>query len=244
MSVFIHQNESFKHCFTEFDFDISHWQQDPHTIQLTGGRGASFKVIIQNQPLVLRHYLRGGMVAALLKDQYLWRGISNSRPFREQWVIKHALQHHLPVPEVVAFMLRKKGLYYRAAIISRFIPNQGTLAGWLYEHPLDNHGWQQIGGIIRCMHDAGIEHVDLNANNILIDKEMRFHLIDFDKATIKNRQGSWTSSNLSRLLRSLHKIQKQREMSGLTFHFNQQHWQALLQGYHEPDESIQDIDPE
>lgn len=241
MSVFIQQDESFNHRFTEFDFDIAYWQQDPHTVQLTGGRGASYKIVIQGQALVLRHYLRGGMMAALLEDRYLWSGVSNSRPFREQLVINHALQHDLPVPEVVAFMLRKTGLYYRAAIISRYISNQGTLASWLYDHRMDNHSWQHIGQLIRRMHDAGIEHVDLNANNILIDQDMAFHLIDFDKAKIRSAMGSWSSANLTRLLRSLHKIQNQRESSNLAFHFNPHHWQALLQGYHEPDESIPDI---
>ncbi len=237
MSVFIQQDESFNHRFTEYDFDIAYWQQDPHTVQLTGGRGASYKIVVQGQALVLRRYLRGGMVAALLQDRYLWSGVSNSRPFREQLVIKHALQHHLPVAEVVAFMLRKKGLYYRAAIISRYIPNQGTLASWLYHQKLEADDWQRIGRLIRRMHDAGIEHVDLNANNILVDMEMGFHLIDFDKAKIKKTQDGWRSGNLTRLLRSLHKIQNQRESAGSAFHFNQHYWQSLLQGYHAPDES-------
>ena len=237
MSVFIQQDESFNHHFTEYDFDIAYWQQDPHTVQLTGGRGASYKIVVQGQALVLRRYLRGGMVAALLQDRYLWSGVSNSRPFREQLVIKHALQHHLPVAEVVAFMLRKKGLYYRAAIISRYIPNQGTLASWLYHQKLEADDWQRIGRLIRRMHDAGIEHVDLNANNILIDQEMNFHLIDFDKAKIRQAEGDWATQNLTRLLRSLHKIQGQRESLNTAFHFNQQHWQILLQGYHEPVQS-------
>ena len=244
MSVFIQQDESFNHRFSEYDFDIAYWQQDPHTVQLTGGRGASYRIVVQGRALVLRHYLRGGMVAALLQDRYLWSGVSNSRPFREYVVIKHALQHQLPVPEVVAFMLRKNGLYYRAAIISRFIPNQGTLASWLYEQNLAHHDWQRIGRLIRRMHDAGIEHVDLNANNILVDMDMGFHLIDFDKAKIRKTQGGWTLDNLTRLLRSLHKIQNQRDSAGSAFHFNQQVWQSLLQGYHAPDESNPGIESE
>lgn len=240
MSVFIQQDQHFDHQFIEDDFDIAHWQKESGTRQLTGGRGASYKIVIDEQPLVLRHYLRGGMVAALLHDRYLWTGLTGSRPFREQAVINHALQHQLPVPGVAAFMLQKSGLFYRAAIISHFIPNQGTLASLLYSQSLNDENWQQIGRLIRRMHLSGIEHVDLNANNILVDEALDFHLIDFDKANIKKSIAGWAADNLQRLLRSLNKIQNQRELSSQPFHFNQQNWQALLLGYHEPVESIPD----
>jgi 3-deoxy-D-manno-octulosonic acid kinase len=238
MSVYIQQDQHFDYQFIEGDFDIAHWLHDKNTVQLTGGRGASYKILIDEQPLVLRHYLRGGMVAALLNDRYLWTGLTGSRPFREQAVINHALQHQLPVPKVVAFMLQKRGIFYRAAIISHFIPNQGTLASLLYSQSLNNENWQQIGRLIRRMHVSGIEHVDLNANNILVDEALGFHLIDFDKANIKKSIDGWCTDNLQRLLRSLNKTQNQRELSSQPFHFSQQNWKALLQGYHEPDESI------
>ena len=231
MPVIIHQNPEIAYRFTQADFDVSRWASDAQAVPLAGGRGASYRIPIDGRHYVLRRYLRGGLMASLLQDRYLWTGLTHSRPFREQRVLERALDQHLPVPKVAAYQLQRRGLFYRAAIISTYIPNRGTLASWIAEEELPVQQWQALGALIRRLHQAGIDHADLNANNILIDDSMGFHLIDFDKARLRSSGAGWAKGNLQRLLRSLLKIQAQRLSQKLDFHFHDEHWQQLLQGY-------------
>ena len=48
-----------------------------------GGRGAVWRVDTPAGRAVLRHYRRGGLVARLVRDHYLWLGASRTRCRRE-----------------------------------------------------------------------------------------------------------------------------------------------------------------
>ena len=88
--------------------------------------------------------------------------------------------------------------------------------------------WQTIGACIRRFHDASVYHADLNARNILIDSQSKLvYLIDFDKGCIRHLGESWKASNLARLQRSLLKFKSLNQV----FYFDQQNWDALLDGY-------------
>jgi 3-deoxy-D-manno-octulosonic acid kinase len=229
--VIIEQDVHIQHQFQQQDFDIERWQSIPGSEVLAGGRGASQKIVIDQQALVLRRYLRGGFMARLLKDLYLWTGIRQTRPWREREVVQYALQQGLPLAPVSAFNVQRNLFFYRAAIISRYLPNQGTLASCLYEAEIEETQWHELGNLIKNMHRSGINHADLNANNILIGEQQDFYLIDFDKARIMQGTGAWAENNLNRLLRSLNKIKHSRSEQGLAFNFSSQHWAAFLSGY-------------
>jgi 3-deoxy-D-manno-octulosonic acid kinase len=226
----IWQDERIGHRFVEQDFDLDHWTRQADTQLLGGGRGGSVRFDLEGKSYVLRRYLRGGKMAALLKDRYLWGGRDSSRPAREQRAIERAMQHGLPVPPVAAWLTQRSGLYYRAAIISRFIPNLGTVASFLGERALADDRWSALGALIRRLHEAGIFHADLNANNILIDTHDEFHLIDFDKAVLDG-DANLGQDNLARLLRSLNKIGRGREADGKPWHFREEDWTQLQAGY-------------
>lgn len=227
----IKQNEGIEYRFTSEDFELDIWRSRQGSQILSGGRGGSQKIQLKGEWYVLRQYLRGGMVARLLEDRYAWSGLKHSRPYLEQLAVEHGIQHDLPVPEIAAFRLIHSGLFYRAAIISRFIPNRGTLASYLFTRQLPDAKWSELGTLIKRMHEAGINHADLNANNILIGENSGFHLIDFDKAEIMPEYGDWAHGNIHRLLRSLKKIQLQRNMARLPFRFRIEHWRELVRAY-------------
>lgn len=229
--LIIEQSDNVNHQFTDDDFKLSRWLSDENSVALSGGRGASQKILIQGQACVLRHYLRGGLVARVLHDQYLWTGHKHSRPYLERRAVQHALLHQLPVPEVVAYRIQQTGLIYRASIISQYINNQGTLATYLYDNNMPDDNWFALGELIRRLHQAGIFHADLNANNILINAEGNFNLIDFDKAEIVISTEKKLEKNIQRLLRSVKKIQGIREQQKLPFHFTTQQWNQFLAGY-------------
>jgi len=228
--LIIKQSESISHQFRANDFDLSYWRPKKGTVELAGGRGASQKIVIDGESYVLRLYLRGGLIARFLHDQYIWTGLNRTRPFVEQQAVRHALKHNLPVPEVVAFSVQKNGLLYRASIISRYINNEGTLASFLYGHELAEKKWFELGQLIKSLHQANLYHADLNANNILIDDAGKFYIIDFDKARINIPPGDSAEKNVHRLLRSLIKIQKFRQEQKQPFHFDLKQWQYLLEG--------------
>jgi tRNA A-37 threonylcarbamoyl transferase component Bud32 len=88
--------------------------------------------------------------------------------------------------------------------------------------------WRAIGAAIARLHRHGVDHADLNAHNILLDKNAAVSVIDFDRGRLR-APGAWTASNLSRLQRSLTKI-----AAGLPpDRYTPDSWQQLLAGYQE-----------
>ncbi len=213
------------------DFDLAYWRNQQDSMALAGGRGASQKIQLAGESYVLRHYLRGGLVARVLTDQYVWTGLRNSRPWRENAIVEQALQSGLPVAAVAAYCIQRSGLFYRAAIISRYIDNRGSLAQCLGRAALDSSNWRDLGKLIRRLHQAGIYHDDLNANNILVTANNDFYLIDFDKAKRIPAGSAKGEQNLRRLLRSLQKIAGQQQQQQREFHFSSSHWQSMLDAY-------------
>ena len=59
--------------------------------------------------------------------------------------------------------------------------------------------------MIRRFHNEGLDHVDLNARNILIDDRDMPWLIDLDRCRLRD-PGRWQTGNLARLERSLEKF--------------------------------------
>jgi len=152
---------------------------------------------------VLRHYRRGGLVARVLKDQYLWRGAQYTRAFCEADILNWMHVRGLPVPRAIAAAVWRRGgwtgVFYRAAIIVEYLPDTTPLAARLH-HP------QAVAQAIAAMHQAGVWHADLNAFNILLDGAGKVWLIDFDRARRCTMTPARRENNLHRLRRSLVKV--------------------------------------
>ena len=195
----------------------------------SGGRGGAWFVESDLAPLVLRHYRRGGLMASLSERTYLFTGYERTRSIAEFRLLLQLKALDLPVPEPVAATVWKHmGLWYRAAILVRRIPGAVTLP----EVPSlqDQALWQQLGLTIRRFHDQGVNHVDLNCDNILVANNQIF-LIDFDrckleKATGEELESSWRKRNLDRLRRSVDK-----RCLHLSAELRDKLWQSLLVGY-------------
>jgi 3-deoxy-D-manno-octulosonic acid kinase len=157
---------------------------------------------------VLRRYRRGGLIGKVLFDRYL----CSSRPFRELAGLARARTLGVPVPEVIGASSTRSGLlWHRGRIATRLIPGSWTLPLCIGDNRNDAalvaYVLKRAGGAIRKMHEAGIDHADLNMNNILVDKKGAVYIIDFDKATMHPELGQRRRiRNLRRLLRSLRKL--------------------------------------
>jgi 3-deoxy-D-manno-octulosonic acid kinase len=169
-----------------------------------GGRGAAWFVDGPFGPAVLRHYLRGGWMARLSRDAFLWRGESAGRSFLEFHLLRRLRALGLPVPAALAAAQRRRGWRYRAAILVARIPGVRPFAAMARAQGA-TAPWEAVGAAIAACHRHGAHHADLNANNLLVDDAGAVHLIDWDKGRIEAAPGAWCGRVLARLERSLRK---------------------------------------
>ena len=207
-------------------FNRAYWQAKAEYENVIAGRGGSIKIYLDGNPAILRQYLRGGMFTRVSTDRYLWLGRGRTRAWREWSVLKLALEADMPVPTPLGICVCRNGLSYRAAIITAYIENSETLAERIVHRALGHETWHRLGLLLKQFQEQNFRHADLNANNILIDLQQRFYIIDFDKARIMNSLDDWQWLPLRRLQRSLEKIGRQQNI-----HYRSTDWQALIDGY-------------
>jgi 3-deoxy-D-manno-octulosonic acid kinase len=219
-------DESSIHKLESHHFDASYWQDKPGFSRIDGGRGGSVKILIDGQVAMLRQYLRGGLIARFLTDQYLWLGKRKTRPWQEWTILKLAKEAALPVPKPLGIRVIRTGFYYRAALMTDFFEDTETLAETLTHNSLSQESWFQLGRLLKQFQVKGFRHADLNANNILMDHQGHFFVIDFDRARMMTALGDWQWNPLYRLQRSLDKISRTSHL-----HYGDDDWQAFMDGY-------------
>lgn len=189
-------------------FSPAHWGSHARPVH-SGGRGGAWFVDAPFGPAMLRHYLRGGMAARISRDRYLWQGEARVRSFAEYRLTDALLQRGLPVPRPIAAHYQREGLSYRAAILLDRLPDVRTFSRCIDARG-DDAPWEEAGRLIARFHLAGLDHADLNADNLLFDDSGRGWMIDFDRGRLRKPGDAWRRNNLARLLRSLHKLRGAR----------------------------------
>lgn len=184
-------------------FDPTWWQERGAVRAELGGRGQALLIDTPTGDLVLRQFRRGGLVAGLLDDRYVWCGRDRSRSFREFRLLKSLHERGLPVPRPVAASVERLGLYYRAGLLTRLIPNARELA--VLAADLSINQWQQLGDTLNDFFAAGLRHPDLNARNLLMDCDGRWFLLDLDRARLVAGRTDGRAMR-RRLARSLEKL--------------------------------------
>ncbi|WP_114325009.1 3-deoxy-D-manno-octulosonic acid kinase [Candidatus Colwellia aromaticivorans] len=214
--------------------DVSYWQKKNTITGSAQGRGTTWFVKHSGKPSkqekhwVLRHYYRGGLIGKIISDSYWFTSQKNTRAAREFDLLTYMQKLALPAPKPIACRVTRHGLFYSADLLSSRIEHAQDLVALLSKTTLSDALWKKIGITIKRFHDNNIYHHDLNAHNILIDKDDNVFLIDFDRGEVrKNDQASWQQANMARLQRSFLK-----EFNKLpTFHWQDDNWRLLLEGY-------------
>ena len=118
----------------------------------------------------------------------------------------------------------RRGLLYTGDLATLKITDARPFADYLADKRHDAV-WRAVGAMIQRFHLWGLNHVDLNANNILVDSTGKCWLIDFDRCRKMPADGpaDWQAGNLERLKRSIRKLTGEDIRNNL--------WQALLNGY-------------
>lgn len=210
-------------------FNPQRWGRAARAVS-DGGRGSAWFLEHGDQQWVLRHYRRGGLPGRLIHRDYLFLGRDRVRSVREFRLLNQLHREGLPVPRPVSAYYRRRGPIYRAALLIERLVDTRPLSTFTApeHHPL----WTLAGRCLRRFHEAGVEHADLNATNILVHSDSgRVFLIDFDRGR-RHRQhrpdAPWKAANLRRLERGLYKHWPQNARTG-----PESLLEALLTGYRE-----------
>lgn len=196
-------------------FTADYWRERGLIVGEAPGRGSSlFLQATPTEQWVLRPYRRGGMVAKLSQKRYLWTGRERTRAFRELRLTAALFEQGLPVPRPVASSVTCYGLTYEAALITVRIAGARALAELLTQGVADETLLQRVGNMIKRFHQAGLDHVDLNARNILVDEKGKPWLIDLDRCRLRP-VGKWQADNLARLERSIAKFAPSSQVGNL-----------------------------
>jgi 3-deoxy-D-manno-octulosonic acid kinase len=209
-------------------FEPGHWADAPVAPGSSGGRGLTRYIRCEGEDCVLRHYHRGGMIARIVNDGFLWTGEERTRSFAEWRLLARIHQAGLSAPRPLAARYVRRGLLYRADLITVQIPGVVPLSARLSRGALGRYLWQRIGACVARFHRAGFFHADLNAHNIQVNDSEEIFLLDFDRGRALAGGGPWQGRNLQRLHRSLTKISRDGSAS-----FGDADWAALLEGYRE-----------
>jgi 3-deoxy-D-manno-octulosonic acid kinase len=150
-----------------------------------GGRGTVRYFDGDGVHWVLRRYLRGGMAARLARDRFLWLGEDRTRSFR-------------------AARYRRGFASYRAELMTGLLPGVESLTAMVAAGRMDDARWAAVGRCLRRFHDAGVQHADLNSDNIMLDGDGGIWVLDFDRGRLR-KPGAWRERVLDRLARSIAK---------------------------------------
>lgn len=186
-----------------------------------------WRVRVNDVVAALRHYRRGGMVRRVVRSAYLWTGLERTRAFREWRLLAALYAEGLPVPRPLAARVVRGGLWYRADLLTEWLPATRSLVSLLADGEPNAETWRQVGRTLRRFHAAGVWHADLNAHNILVDQAGGVYVVDFDRGRRRPLDGRWARANLSRLRRSLEKV----HATGRALYYTRAGWSALLDGY-------------
>lgn len=198
------------------------WQQGDKVIGSATGRGTTWFVQLEQTQGALRHYRRGGLFGKLVADSYWFTGWEKTRSYQEFMLLNLLRQSGVNVPRPIAARVQKQGLLYQADLLSEKVANARDLVSILQEGPISTELYRKIGQEIRKMHDAQVNHTDLNIHNILIDDQEKVWIIDFDKC-LQQSGNSWKQANFSRLKRSFEKELVKRKI-----HWNKEQWQQII----------------
>lgn len=186
-------------------FDLEHWRARGIVTAHGGGRGSIHFIEDRGRRWALRHYLRGGVVARLVRERFLFLGEDQTRSFVELRLLATLMEKGLPVPAPVAARYRRGLCTYVAELITERLFGAASLIEMLRAGRMNEARWVAIGRCLRRFHDAGVQHADLTANNIMLGGQSEVWLLDFDRGRLRE-PGDWREAVLDRLERSLAKV--------------------------------------
>ncbi len=181
--------------------DFFNCKQNETSEFLQGRVVPQFTSIPESGRVVVKSYKRGGLISCINKEKYFNFGKIRSR--KEFEFFMNAKQAGVTVPTPVVYASRGFP-FYKAWLVTKEIPGYSSFVEICRDEKKKAMGLiPEISHNIKLLIKNAIHHVDLHPGNILIDKNNKPHIIDFDKAyyyskdktkLIKKYQQRWTKA--------------------------------------------------
>jgi RIO-like serine/threonine protein kinase len=148
-----------------------------------GGRTSVTVIRLQGiGSVVIKHYRRGGAIRYLITKRYLKCG--KTRCQVEYELLQKVRSLGINAPEPVAFAYRGR-LFYQCWLITREVRDHQTLAQLSRSNKEQalmamKSVIEQVSMLIKNK----ILHADLHPGNVIVDRQSRVYLLDFDKGSI------------------------------------------------------------
>lgn len=156
---------------------------------------------------VVKRLFHGGALAPLTGDRFLspLRFLTNLR------AVDELAAAGIPTPRIVFVAWRRIAGWVRGEIGSELVPGARDASDILFGAEELPPEWpalvDDIAGLVRRLHAAGVLHRDLNLRNFLIATDGQVSILDLDK--VRRFPGGLPAGlrrrNLDRLVRSVHK---------------------------------------
>jgi 3-deoxy-D-manno-octulosonic acid kinase len=172
------------------------------------GRSALARIDLGSEGrAIVRALQRGGLLGKWVRKLSL----DPRRAEAELRVSAQAAARGARVLEVLAAVTRKAPGGYHHGLVTREVEGARDLLAVLRSTPGRRDRWRTLeaaGEAVRLLHEAGVDHVDLNVKNILLRPSGEALVIDLDKCRLGPGPAPWSvrRANLLRLLRSWVKL--------------------------------------
>ena len=148
---------------------------------VTAGRGKIAFIERSGRRVALKQLRRGGVAGALWRDRFS----SRARLTANLSIPKLARERGVATPAALALLVvcGPPGLW-RGWLAIESVNAARNMSQRVLELPQTPQEWAEALSAARGLHDAGIEHPDLNLGNLLIDEGGRGWVVDLDGCTV------------------------------------------------------------
>ena len=149
-----------------------------------GALGGRAEIIQENiaglGSVVIKRYMRGGLLRYIVRQKYLRIGASRSE--REFEILEQVRALGIAAPEPVAW-INRGGFLYETWLVTKEVPGHQTLADISLEDEARAADLiPQVVTGIRKLIELGLWHLDLHPGNVLVDEAGHAIFLDFDRA--------------------------------------------------------------
>ena len=177
----IYFSDDYKNFDPKEILNILHHPQQKNS-NILGGRG-SIKVgdLKDIGPVVIKEFFRGGFFGNINKNYFLVS--KRIRPQIEYEFILKAKNLGINVPEPIGYFSRGT-IFYRGWLIMKMINIKSNFADLsMKENQFTRELMPKLIEYFEKLIENRIFHSDLHPGNVLVDKDNKLFLIDFDKAS-------------------------------------------------------------
>jgi 3-deoxy-D-manno-octulosonic acid kinase len=166
----------------------------------SAGRGRIAFVDSSGGRLTLKQLRRGGLAGALWRERFL----SRERLTANLSTPALARERGVSTPAAMALLLvgGPPGLW-RGWLALETVPRARDMMQCVLQQTQTTAVWAEVLGVARSLHDAGIEHPDLNLGNLLFDEAGKAWVIDLDGCTVHS-----VALDVDRRIKAIRRIER------------------------------------